>query len=258
MTYHKRPMEQRKCAHCKAKFLASHKSRLYCSQSCNTLAWRARQQAQTASVAEPTGQKEQVSKTTLELSAQNVGMLALGSALGTVAVQGTTALLQGGSDLDLLRAEIRQLRQEVRALHEGAQARLSVLALLPEELRTATAPLVSLRVGQDTVQVVRVEFHGQVLYHHEGRQLLLWEQKPGVYHALNKAEQLTQLAAFAARQPRKAKPHALPPREETDMLWANLGAELQAETAWNEAANSAADEQFRAIFQADAPKLPVV
>jgi len=176
MTYHKRPLQQRACAHCEAPFESNHQSRMYCSQSCNTLAWRARQPAKRTEEPNATGRAE------LEFSVQNVGLLALSTALGTAAVQGTTALwqqaTQGGSDLDLLRAEVRQLRQELRAYRPGPPP-ADGLAWLPKALRSATAPLVPLQLGAELVHAARVAFGGHVLYHHAGRQLLLWADASG-------------------------------------------------------------------------------
>lgn len=266
MTYHKRPVETCKCAHCEAPFQSNHKSRLYCSQSCNTLAWRARQPPRTTGPAEQAPENVGGGPATLKLSAQNVGVLALGTALGTAAVQGSTALwqqaTQGGSDLDLLRAEVRQLRQALQAFHPGSPP--SVLHLLPEELRTATAPRVPLQLGQETVLAVRVEFHGQVLYHHEGRQLLVWEAAPGTYHRLTRAEQLSQLAAYAARQQAKAPLPAPPARAPEATLPAAAEAafldcwmaELPAKMAHDEAESQARQEQFRAGLKASLTSLP--
>ena len=274
MTYHKRPLQTRKCAHCRTKFESNHKSRLYCSQSCNTLAWRARQvPKQAGSAAEQAPQPAGGGPATLGFSAQNVGVLALGAALGTAAVQGTAALwqqaTQGGSDLDVLRAEVRQLRQAVQALHPALAPAPppSVLSGLPTALRTAPAPRVPLQLGPgDPVLAVRVEFHGQVLYHHEGQQLLVWEATPGTYLRLTKAEQLPQLAAYAARQPPKAAPPAPAPpvrapqpalpTADADALMNQWLAELPAALAREAAENSVRDEQFRAAFQAGFASLP--
>lgn len=107
MTYHKRVAKKRKCAHCGDKFLSNHKSRIYCSQSCNTLAWRARRAPE-----EEAGSLPAVAAGPgLAFSARNVGMLTLSSALGTLLAQLGTSLTQqvlyAGTPLDLLRAELR-------------------------------------------------------------------------------------------------------------------------------------------------------
>ncbi len=107
MTYHKREAKKRKCAHCGDKFLSNHKSRIYCSQSCNTLAWRARR----ALEGETDPQPAVAGQPALAFSARNVGLLTLSSALGTLVAQLGTSLTQqvlyAGTPLDLLRAELR-------------------------------------------------------------------------------------------------------------------------------------------------------
>jgi ribosomal protein S27AE len=107
MTYHKRVAKKRKCAHCGTKFLSNHQRRIYCSQSCNTLAWRARHAQQAQEDAQPAGP----AASGLAFSARNVGVLALSSALGTLAAQLgtdlTQRLLHGGTDRELLQAELR-------------------------------------------------------------------------------------------------------------------------------------------------------
>ena len=116
MTYHKRPMQVRKCAHCRAKFESNHRSRLYCSSSCNTLAWRARQPAVEPAASAAAGEGAGA----LSLSAQNVGVLAFGAALGTAAVQGGTALwqeaTQGGTPFNRILAELQSLGQRMDRL----------------------------------------------------------------------------------------------------------------------------------------------
>lgn len=107
MTYHKREAKKRQCAYCGDQFLSNHQSRIYCSQSCNTLAWRARHAPEAQPAAPPAGTEA----SGLAFSARNVGMLTLGSALGTLAAQLGTALTQqlrhGGTEVELLRAEVR-------------------------------------------------------------------------------------------------------------------------------------------------------
>ena len=270
MTYHKRPLQTRKCAHCRTKFESNHKGRKYCCQSCNTLAWRARQ---LPPLTRPAGQAAEnpAGPATLAFSAQNIGMVVLGTALGTAAVQGTTALWQqatrGGSDLDVLRAEVRQLHQAVLALHPGGGPvpPPDALSALPEALRTATAPRVPLQLGPgDTVQAVRLAFHGQVLYHSPERHLLVWEATPGTNHRLTRAEQLPQIAAYAARQRQKAVPPAPParvpeaalPAEAADAQLDRWLAEFPAEVARQKAETQARQEQFRAALQASLTARP--
>lgn len=61
----------RNCAQCKEEFTAKDRRRIYCSSSCNTLAWMARQEV------EPNSQP--LAKGNLSFSLQNVGVAAAGS-----------------------------------------------------------------------------------------------------------------------------------------------------------------------------------
>lgn len=201
MTYHKRPVVTRKCAHCRTKFEAAHKSRLYCCQSCNTLAWRARQPKDSASA--KSSAATEPSSNSLALTAQNVGVVAL----GTLAAQGTTALLQhllpAESPQGLLLAELRQLRQDLGLAPAAASLPAgmeSPSTFLPPALAVATTPLVSLPTGQGPpLAFVRLSYHGHVLYHHPGQQLLLWVYAPGRYRRIVAATGLAHLAAHPAQ-----------------------------------------------------------
>lgn len=210
MTYHKRPAVTRNCAHCRTKFESTHKSRLYCCQSCNTLAWRARQ----ATAVAPTQHRAQAGEPgppSLALTAQNVGVLALGN----LAAQGTVAVFQhlgqGGSSPELLLAEVRQLRQDLGlapavGVPKGGALPPAVRPLppkvepprtfLPPALAAATAPVQRLAIGGHAPRpFVRLVYCGHVLYYHAAQQLLYWEQAPGIYHQLVTGRLLTQLAA---------------------------------------------------------------
>jgi hypothetical protein len=207
VTYHKRPLQTRKCAHCRTKFESNHKGRKYCCQSCNTLAWRARQ----LNTADPPGEAGG-RKRCGPGHAGVLGAKRWDGGAGHGAGQGTTALwqqaMQGGYDLDVLRAEVPQLHQAVLAFHPGGEPMPP-----PDALRTATVPRVPLQLGPgDTVQAVRLAFHGQVLCHSPERHLLVWEATPGTNHRLTRAEQLPQIAAYAARQRPKSVPPVPPAR----------------------------------------------
>ena len=229
MTYHKRPLQVRKCAHCRAKFETNHKSRLYCSNSCNTLAWRARQPAAEPAALAGAGE----GRGALALSAQNVGVLALGSAIGTAAVQGSTALwqhaTQGGTPQDLLLAEVRALRHDVARLGVPSAA-----GFLPDAVGALFGPMVPLRFGQRVLACVRVEYEGHVLYHHAERRLLLCETAGGGYRQVASAPELAQLLA--------GRPHERPA--------VSALAASPAANAGNEAAQAAA---FERLLLADLP-----
>ena len=98
MPYHKRPLRACACRHCGQPFAAAHKSRLYCSSSCNTLAWRARralagpapQPLAPALVPAPTPALPGAAE--LAFTWQTVGVIAAGTAVGQLALQAGAAL----------------------------------------------------------------------------------------------------------------------------------------------------------------------
>ncbi|GAA3932604.1 hypothetical protein GCM10022406_16770 [Hymenobacter algoricola] len=187
------------------------------------------------------------------MSAQNIGLLTLSSALGAAAVQGGTHLLQqvtqGGSDLDLVRAAMHQLRQELQAAKVLPQP-VSVLSYLPEELQLATTPVVMLPLGTSTVSAVRVRYHGHILYHNEGQQLLVWEERPGTYHHIRNEQQLVQLADKPAHDRRPTV--ALPSAGAAGELVLDLGALSQPEQTLS---TTAAERAFdAALFAPLAPE----
>ena len=101
MTYHKRPVQTRKCAHCRTKFESNHKSRLYCCQSCNTLAWRVRQ----GSPAAPCTLRAAGPTSDLPFTARTVGVVAAGNLAAQAGAYMAQQLWQGGTDTEVLRAD---------------------------------------------------------------------------------------------------------------------------------------------------------
>lgn len=235
MTYHKRPATVRRCAHCRTRFESTHKSRLYCCQSCNTLAWKARQGP--AGAAKP---PRSASRAALDLSAQTIGVVTLGAALGSLAAQGGTYLAQqftqGGSDWERLRAELRQLRQDLGGPPVPPKS-LPGAAFLPQALRAATGPVVQLDAGGGKVPFVRLSYHGHVLYHRPDQGVVVWEERPGKYHRVHSEQQLAKLAAHPPVPIATAA--ALPLGD--DLFGAQFVADLQ-QLAVQEAAAAAAME----------------
>ena len=245
MTYHKRSAVVRKCAHCRTKFESNHKSRLYCCQSCNTLAWKARQGP--AGAAKPTRPPVGAS---LDLSAQTVGVVALGSALGALAVEGGTylaqQLTQGGSDFELLRADVRQLRQDLGLPIAPPKKSLSA-DFLPEALRAVTGPVVQLAVGGRMAPFVRLSYHGHVLYHHPDQGLVLWEERSGKCHHVHSEQQLDQLAAHPPT-PIVAAAALAPLSLGDDFFGAQFLADMQQRAVQEAAASAAMDAALRVML----------
>ena len=245
MTYHKRAAVLRKCAHCRIKFESNHKSRLYCCQSCNTLACRARRGH--AAVAKP---QLSASGATLELSGQNIGVVTLGATLGSLAAQGGTylaqQLTQGGSDLELLRADLRQLRQDLR-LPPAPPKTLPGADFLPAALRAAKGPVVPLAVGSRVAPFVRLLYYGHVLYNHPAQGLVLWEERPGKHHRVHSEQQLDQLAAHP-QTPTVAAAALAPLSLGGDFFGAQFLADMQQLAVQEAAASAAMDAALRVIM----------
>lgn len=112
MGYKRRESQEKQCQHCGKPFASSHKSRIYCSSSCNTLAWMKRRHVNVDSSAQGGGQQ----KATLDFNAPNVATLAAGSLAADGVKKFGKALFGYKSDeekkIDLLIEEVRQLRAE--------------------------------------------------------------------------------------------------------------------------------------------------
>lgn len=238
MTYHKRSAVKRKCAHCDATFKSNHKSRLYCCQSCNTLAWRARH-GHTGAAKPPAP----ATGAALAFSAQTIGVVTLGAALGSLAAQGGTyvaqQLFQGGSGLELLQTQVHQLHQHL-GLAAAPPPAARGAGFLPAALRAATAPRVPIRVGDRRVPFVRLDYHGHVLYHDPEQGLVLWEEQPGQCHRVHSEQQLAALAATPPGAP--ALPVVIPLAEEL------FGAKFLADIAQQAAQEAADSARWKAAF----------
>ena len=208
MTYHKRPVQTRKCAHCRTPFESNHQSRLYCCQSCNTLAWRARHGVTAANgragAARPAGGE-------LPFSARTVGVVAAGSAVGALAAQAGTYLAQqlwqGGTETDRLRADVRAQFAGLRA-DLGLPPERAPASFVPAAVRAATGPVRHLGpAGGPLAPFVEVPYHGHALYYCAAEDVLLWSPAPDTYRRVSGAP---LLAALAATPPQRPAP-ALPP-----------------------------------------------
>jgi len=177
MAYHKRPATERACAHCGTVFPAAHKARLYCSASCNTLAWRARRAAAApkGTPASPTALAAPplpvaTSPQGLDFTLRNVGVIAVGTAVGQLAVQAGTHLVQ-------------------------ALARPTNDAWVPVELRQATGSLrwVQLPGWAAPQQAVQGVYRGYVFYYCAAARLLFGETTTGALLPIPSRAQLDRL-----------------------------------------------------------------
>lgn len=112
MAYIPVPTTSRICAHCNGIYYAKDRRRLYCSSSCNTLAWIARKGHQT----EKTG----FAKGDLNFSFNNVATVAT----GTLVADGVKALFDNTPST-----------QEIMARLVSLEKRLGELTTIKEQLR---------------------------------------------------------------------------------------------------------------------------
>lgn len=249
MTYHKRPIQVRKCAHCRAKFESNHKSRLYCSNSCNTLAWRARHGGTAAKgsarQAGPTGED-------LPFSARTVGVVAAGNLVAQAGTYVAQQLWQGGTDTALLRADVAAQFAALRADLNLPPAP-GPTSFVPAAVRAATGPVRQLApLGGPGVPYVQVPYHGHTLYYRAAEDVLLWESAPNTYKRIDEAR---LLAALAATPPQRRPEQALPssgarsatPRLDVGPAWNTEAwlAGVQADHAREAASMAAFDQALR-------------
>lgn len=185
-TYRKRVPQVRHCVHCGDAFESAHKSRIYCGNSCSTLAYYARK-AQ-ASPLPPTAATRAAAlgapaaavptepaappAVTLALNAQNLALFTAGP---------------------LLADGLKQAIQFVgKLLAPAPQAGPSTW--LPALFKLVKQPLVTFQhVEWDEPRFfVPVEWRGTVFYYRAAQDLLFWQAPDGQFH------QLTQQAQFQA------------------------------------------------------------
>lgn len=224
MTYHKRLSQLIDCAHCGQVFEAAHKSRLYCCQSCNTLAWRARQGKSKAATETKRPLEPAQQSTSLELDAKTVGVIALSTAIGNLAVQGGTSvvqhLMQGNANVRAIQPAIRQPHSEalqIRAVPNTEQP----ADFLPADLQAIAAPRKWIKLpDKGNLAFVRLQHYGHELYYQAEHQLLLWKDEEGQLHAITSARMFARLARYPAplanqlpKQPQPIAPELAPSPE---------------------------------------------
>ena len=187
MTYHKRLAQTRQCAHCRTPFESHHKRRLYCCQSCNTLAWRARHGGAAAprrtGDTRPTGDD-------LPFSARTVGVVAAGTAVAQAGTYLAQQLWQGGTDTELLRADMQAQFAALR-VDLNLPPAPGPSSFVPAAVRAATGPVRHIGpVGGALVPFVQVGYHGHTLYYRAAEDLLLWAPAPGTYRRVSGAPML--------------------------------------------------------------------
>jgi hypothetical protein len=179
-TYRKRPAELRYCVHCHTPFESNHKRRIYCGNSCSTLAYYARKahaRVPSATSASPLGASLLVAPieaptppaVTLALNAQNLALFTAGPLLA-----------------DGLKQAFRFVGNLFTPTPQAGPS-----TWLPLLFRLVKQPLVPFEhVDWDEPRFfVPLEWRNTLFYYRAAQDLLFWQDPEGHYQQLtNKAE----------------------------------------------------------------------
>jgi ribosomal protein S27AE len=184
-TYRKRASQSRTCVHSGESFESNHKRRIYCGNSCSTLAYYARKK-----------QGLPPAEVSLTPSASEAAVL---SAPPTEAAPVTLALNM--TNVSLLTAS--SLLAD--GLKRGAQLvgewltppPIGPSTWLPAIFRLVKQPLVSCQFpGWDEPRFfVPVPWQGELFYYRASEDLLFWQAPDGLCHQLTQQAQFEQLTA---------------------------------------------------------------
>ncbi|MGI4863389.1 MAG: hypothetical protein ACRYFZ_05655, partial [Janthinobacterium lividum] len=201
-TYRKRVPQVRHCVHCGDAFESAHKRRIYCGNSCSTLAYYARQAhaglgatpppdpaAAPGDAALPTrGEPTAPAPLTLDWNRQNIAVLSVAAGLGQLGAS------LGKHVLDAFRQPSTPAPTSL-----APAARPDPLDWLPAGLLAGAAPRVTLELpalGQSFV-FVQLSYLGHTLFYQPSQRVLLWRAAPGQLLALLNADHV----ALVAEQP---------------------------------------------------------
>lgn len=212
-TYRKRVPQTRTCVHCGDQFESAHKRRIYCGNSCSTLAYYARK------------------KHALPLTenALPVGLAATPALPALPAEAAPVTLALNLSNVSLLTAS--SLLAD--GLKRGAQLvgewltppPIGPATWLPAIFRLVKQPLVSYTFPDwdEPRFFVPVPWQGELFYYRASEDLLFWQAPDGWCHQLTQQAQFEQLTARLRLQ--KLVPHYVPDYTVTDLpkLPKNLG-----------------------------------
>jgi hypothetical protein len=215
--YKKRLPTLRHCVHCHASFESAHKRRIYCGNSCSTLAYYARKAAAPATAlplaapplpvvaaARPLAEAPAPKGLTLDWNGQNLAVLG-----------GASLLAQFGSSVvKRLWEAFTEPALPPKLPHLGLAERVAdPLDWLPAGFLTGAAPRVSLPIpalGQALV-FVQFTYLGHTLFYQPTQRVLLWRVGPGQLMALRKADHLALVAELPAyEEPRAQLPSPSP------------------------------------------------
>jgi hypothetical protein len=186
-TYQKRQPTLRHCVHCHAPFESAHKRRIYCGNSCSTLAYYARK----AQAAPAAGTKS--------TSVVSLGSAAVEAAADPPPPQAVT-LAVNAQNLALLATApfltegIRQVAQFVGKLL-APTPKAGPCTWLPAMFRLLKQPLVTFQhVDWDEPRFfVPIEWGGTVFYYRAKQDLLFWQDPEGKCYQLTKKTEFDEL-----------------------------------------------------------------
>lgn len=193
MAYTKQPLRPRVCTHCGDPYQAVDKRRLYCSPSCKTLASNARRRAapppvattpETTDLAAPATTAAAESVPSLPFDAQTVGVVAVGSALGTLGLRAVEQLLsKPASSAPPLPATT------------GAGEREDPAAWFPAAVLTTPAATHLLHHPQwpAAKPCLQLDYFGRRFYYQPALRCLFWECAPGRVWPLNLRAEFTRV-----------------------------------------------------------------
>ena len=197
-TYRKRTPTLRHCVHCHAPFESAHKRRIYCGNSCSTLAYYARKahaatansplpaaETALAGTVPPAAESPATNRLALDWNVQNFAVLGGASFLAQVGVSVSKRLL------DAFLAP----REAPRTPLPAGRA-IDPLDWLPVGLLTSAAPRVSLPIPalNQSFVCVQLTYLGHPFFYQPTHRVLLWQVAPGQFIAVLKAQQLALIA----------------------------------------------------------------
>ncbi|MBO0940078.1 hypothetical protein J2I47_26270 [Fibrella sp. HMF5335] len=125
MAYKPVPTTQKVCVRCNTIYYAKDRRRLYCSSSCNTLAWMDRRGLGSSNQSQVEPKKAAGG---LEFSLNNIGTIATGVLVADTAKVGLNALFDVQPTNAQIMAELKALRQENARLTSIVSGKLDAVA----------------------------------------------------------------------------------------------------------------------------------
>ncbi|MFD1875557.1 hypothetical protein [Hymenobacter bucti] len=207
-TYRKRVPQVRYCVHCGDAFESAHKRRIYCGNSCSTLAYYARK-----AQANPPATATATRPPALSTPAATTAMGAAAPPSVTLALNAQNlALFTAGP---LLADGLKQVAQFVGQLL-APTPHAAPLTWLPAVFRLAKEPLVPFQHvdWEEPRFFVPVQWGGTVFYYRAAQDLLFWQDLEGPCYQLTKQAEFERILSQLRLQkqlPQRGLSNPLPP-----------------------------------------------